>query len=152
MGRRTDFPEIDPEIAAAIDAALLPADEEVAPAEPPPKARRRGPRSRLHHEEFFMGPVWLLREINRARAWRALPLILAAYRRMRMRKEDSIALTEQIWAECGEPGEGGRRAVLAQIRKIPGIVVITPEHRLQWRHRLVLGALWALPSGNEKPK
>jgi hypothetical protein len=149
MKRRTKSPKSDdPGIVDArvptdeeISAALFPSDDEISPVEPPSKARRH---KRLNRE-FFLAPIWLLKEIKRAHAWRAFPLILAVYRRMRMRETDSVALTEQVWAECDELGQSGRRAVLAQIRKIPGIMVITSEHRLQWRYRLTLGALWDNP-------
>jgi hypothetical protein len=145
--RAKNFEWDDPEL----EAALLSVDEEIPSAEQSPKARRPGPRGRRLHREFFLGPVWLLKEIERAHAWRALPLILAVYRRMYMRKTDSTTLTEQIWTECGVLNEPGRRTVLAQLRKVSGIIVATPEHRLQWRYRLTLGTLWG-DFHNGKPK
>jgi hypothetical protein len=140
MNQRKEIFEFDDD--DELEAALFPPDEELPSVEPSSKAHRTGLRGRHFHREFFLGPIWLLKEIKRAHTWRALPLILVVYRRMYMRKTDSTALTEQIWTECGERTESERRAVLAQLRKVPGVMVATPEHRLQWRYRLTLGPLW----------
>jgi hypothetical protein len=95
--------------------------------------------------DFGVYPTWLLGEIHRTNTVRALPLILATLRRMRMKRKTSIALTRMVWVDCGIMSEMERRSVLSQLKKIPHVMKLTAEHRIHWRYRLTLGEIWGNP-------
>jgi len=102
--------------------------------------------------DFIVCPTWLPREIIRTRAWYALPLVMAAHRRMRMKGRKSIALTSALWFDLGGLDQSERHAIIAHLKKIPQIMIVTPEHRLQWRYRLSYGPLWANPPPPPEPE
>lgn len=95
--------------------------------------------------EFGIYPLWLLREVNRTKTGRALPLILVAYRCMRIGKKTSVALTRKVWAESGDWDPVQRHALIRLLEKIPHVMKVISEHRMHWRYRLALGEMWSNP-------
>jgi hypothetical protein len=107
------------------------------------------PSSARLKEKFGVCPIWVNREVVRAQAYRALPLIIAAYRLMRLKRTTTITLTQAVWADVGPLTARARHAVLENLKKVPGIMRLEAKRRAIWPYRLTLGELWLNPPKTE---
>jgi len=107
---------------------------------------------KARERDFTIAPNWVLREVVRTRAWYALPLILVAHTRMRMKRRQSTPLTRAVWLELGPLNQTERHAVLAHLKRVPQIMELTVERRHRWRYRLSYGPLWAHPPPPPEPE
>jgi hypothetical protein len=89
-------------------------------------------------------PIHIGLAVAEAGAEPALLLILAAHRQMCMRARRSIALTSSIWRAAGLPDDQDqrRRTVLANLRKIPGVLTLTEKRSRDAHYQVAYGPLW----------
>src|SRR6516164_5653385 len=92
-------------------------------------------------------PLHIVHAIVAKGAESALPLVLAAHRRMFMRKFRSTALTKSIWQAAGLPNDDNvdvwrRRTALVNLRKIPDVLVLVEKRSPIARYWVSYGPLW----------
>jgi hypothetical protein len=94
-------------------------------------------------------PLHIVHAIIAKKAEYALPLVLAAHRRMYIREAKATALTKPIWQAAGlyEASEQRKRTTLQHLRKIPEVLTLIEKPSFIARYWVAYGPLW-----KRKPK
>lgn len=88
-------------------------------------------------------PVKILRAVVKAKATKALPLILAAHRQLHMVKLESVPLGGAIWDAAGSPSRQEKAAVLRNLKKMPEVIRLVPKHQTMFSfYDVAYGPLW----------
>jgi hypothetical protein len=141
-------PSRDPELDAQFESALAPEEEgdarSVAFFQPNEFTRSRGGVN-----GFSIVPLWVTREMARARAHHAAFLVNVLLQRMRVRRTAAVAITSAVWAEIGPPSERERRTILKHLRLIPGVLKLENRRHGYTRYQAVKGDMWTTKGGEE---
>lgn len=112
-------------------------------AEPPPPAPPR--RSRRKGDADFVvvrGLSGLNAHIVEKRAVAAYPLLLALQQQFEISHKTRVSLTRDVWKAAGDPARHERETVMAHLRRMPDLVLIHEDFRVQFRYRVEKGPLW----------
>jgi hypothetical protein len=90
-------------------------------------------------------PLWATRLLVAGGASQALPLVQAMHRRLTMSRGTLIRLDASLWAAAGSPTRRGRRTIVAQLRKLPDLVLIKQKRTPFNHYMLAKGPLWDNP-------
>ena len=136
---------LDDEDADDLASATAPDDDRIAAS----LNRKQFTLSRDGVNGFSVVPLWVTREIARARAYHAAPFINAILQRMRVRKTTTVPITSAIWAEVASPGKYERETILKHLRRVPGVLRLEERHQRFTRYQAVLGDKWSRLQGAE---
>jgi hypothetical protein len=110
------------------------------------RASVRGRRMEVPKGAFFVPniTVYVLHEIVKARALPALPLVLAAHRRMFMLGKRRTPLRRAIWQAAGiyKSRDPLRRTMFTNLKKIPKVIEIEKCRSPVATYRLKYGPAW----------
>jgi hypothetical protein len=107
-----------------------------------PVARKK-PGRPPQENPFAQIPLHWLPIIQRARADRALPLLVAIAYQMRMSRKPRVAVTSQTWRLAGDPRtEAQRRAMINVLRRIPSIVRLEFSQHTGPKYAAIKGRWW----------
>jgi hypothetical protein len=98
------------------------------------------PRSK--HPFIWRVPRVWLRILRDAEAWSALPLLLAIYNQMIVRKKPTVSITAKVWEVAEAHTRQERRTMLAALKRIPDLVHLEYRARLASKYRASQGPLW----------
>jgi hypothetical protein len=125
-----------------IDPEDLPNDEE-RKALAAWDAEMAATKKAAHH--FYPNvPIPIVKAVVDARAEVALPLVMAAHRRLTMRRLNMIPLTSSVWQAAGyaDCSKRRRQTAIANLRKIPQVLELKEQRSLSARYHLSYGPLW----------
>jgi hypothetical protein len=125
-------------------AARLPLEEweeQIIPQTPHPTRRRYAEKTKWV-PKF---PAFVYVEVVKAEAYRAYPLLTAAWRRSYIRREISVRITMHLWRELGSPDIQKRRLVLADLRLLPHLVSLEKDQTPFSYYRLTFKPIWWEP-------
>jgi hypothetical protein len=105
----------------------------------PPTGDEKGPAGNF---VFLYGIVELSAYLVEHRALPVLSLLLAIHRRQNMSGLAKVALTPAVWKDAGDPPRHTRETLLAHLRRMPGLVLLTEERNLLFRYRVAKGPAW----------
>ena len=114
--------DLEAELAAAIAAdnedtdlanAIVPEDDQL----PDLVNAKLFTRGRGGVNGYSIVPLWVTREMARARAHHAGLLVNVILRRMQMRKTSIVPITSAIWAELASPTGRERETILKHLRR-----------------------------------
>jgi hypothetical protein len=109
-------------------------------AEPVAKKKVRRPPQ---ENPFSQIPLHWLPIIQRARAEKALPLLIAVAYQMRMDRKPRTPITSKTWAHAGDPrSKAQRRAMIDVLRRIPSIVRLEFSQRTGSKYTAIKGLWW----------
>jgi hypothetical protein len=91
---------------------------------------------------FSVVPLWVLKEMTRARAHHAIALVGVLLHRMRMQGTDTVPITAAIWAKIGMTGKWERQIALQHLRLVPGVLRLEERHKRLTRYQVTLGEMW----------
>jgi hypothetical protein len=87
-------------------------------------------------------PLPILHAVVAARAEKALPLILAVHRQLRMTRREWTPLNAAIWKAAGSPGEKSRAAILRKLRGLPAVIRLELHRTVTTHFKVARGELW----------
>ena len=99
-------------------------------------------RSRNGVNGFGIVPLWAIREVTRVKAHYATALMVVILQRMRVRKVDTVPVTDAIWQEIGGLTKCERQTVLEHLRHVPGVLKLEERHKRLTRYQVTLGEMW----------
>ena len=124
---------------AGIKDAL--ADMSYPPGEPAASARQPGGKNNANYV-MLHGVDGLNAYLVKRRAEITLPLLLAIQRRLDMSRKTHTPLSSKVWRDAGFPPKNRRVAILAQLRRMPDLVVLREDRHFAFRYRVVKGPTW----------
>jgi hypothetical protein len=98
------------------------------------------PRSK--HPFIWRVPRVWLRILRDAEASSALPLLLAIYNQMIVRKRPAVSITAKVWEVAEAHTRQERRTMLAALKRVPDLVRLDYRDRLGSKYRASQGPLW----------
>lgn len=87
-------------------------------------------------------PLSILHIIVEANAVIALPLVMAIYRQLRMKRCPSTPLTAAIWRASGSPSTKKREVILRKLKALPEIFHIEIQRTPNSYYRISFGEIW----------
>ena len=115
------------------------------------KATRR-PSKRQREGYVSAFPVRILPVIMKAKASRALGLVLAIHRQLHMTKRASTPLNGAIWDVIGRPSKPERNSLLKLLATIPEVICLSTDPAFGSHYRVSKGPLWtAAESSDDQP-
>jgi hypothetical protein len=99
-------------------------------------------RSRDGVNGFSIVPLWVTKEIARARAHNAAVLVNVILQRMRVRRTTAVPITSAIWAEIASPSRYERETILKHLRLIPGVLKLEERRQGYTRYQATKGGMW----------
>jgi hypothetical protein len=94
---------------------------------------------------FGIIPLWVVKEIARARAYHASGLIIVILRRLRKKTITAVPITAAIWSQAGSPGKWERQHILQHLRKVPGVLKLEECRGGLARYQATFGEMWSRP-------
>jgi hypothetical protein len=118
-----------------------------ANAQPQAKAKAKSEKQafmkpRSKHPFIWRVPRVWLRILRDAEAWSALPLLLAIYNQMIVRKKPAVSITTKVWEVAEAHTRQERRTMLAALKRVPDLVRLEYRDRLGSKYRAGQGPLW----------
>jgi hypothetical protein len=98
------------------------------------------PRSK--HPFIWRVPRVWLRILRDAEAWSALPLLLAIYNQMIVRKKPTVSITAKVWEVAEAHTRQERRTMLAALKRVPDLERLEYRVRRGSKYRASQGSLW----------
>jgi hypothetical protein len=105
-------------------------------------AQRAFMRSRSKHPFIWRVPRVWLRVLKNAKAMAALPLLLAIYNQMILRKKTAVSITSRVWAVAEAYTKRDKTALLRALARVPDLVRLEYRNRLRSKYRASQGPLW----------
>jgi hypothetical protein len=132
----------DSDLIAALESASAPEyDDDLSPGGHSVD-RNIFTQSQYGVEGFSVIPLWVVREMVRARAHHAFALVLALLQRMRVKRIRTVLITSEVWDRAGQSGKWERQIALQHLRRIPGVIKLEERHKRQTRYQATLGEMW----------
>ena len=101
--------------------------------------------TRQRHQAFVpMFPLSVLGAVVEAGAEKALPLLLAVHRQLKMTGREWTPLNAAIWKAAGNPSAKKRAAILSTLKKMPELVFIGLHRTTTTHYRVSKGPLWEM--------
>jgi len=112
-------------------------DAELQRYETPAKADKR------QAEAFVPGfPLLIMVAAVAAGAVKALPVILAIHRQLKMTRREWTPLNAAIWKAAGDPGAKERAAIIRKLKKLPDLIRIEIKRTSVSHYQVARGPLW----------
>lgn len=117
-------------------------------SESPPESTAPTPQPDGKNDNSYVllrGMKGLNAYLVRRRAEIVLPLLLAIQRRLDMSRrthKTHTPLSSKVWEDAGSPPKNRRVAILAQLRRMPDLVVIREDRHFTFRYRVEKGPTW----------
>ncbi len=89
-------------------------------------------------------PLSVLGAVVEAGAEKALPLLLAIHRQLKMTEREWTPLNAAIWKAAGNPSAKKRAAIISILKKMPELVFIGPHRTTTTHYRVSKGPLWEM--------
>jgi hypothetical protein len=102
----------------------------------PPPGKNRGDFVTLY------GLAGLNAYVVERRAEIILPLLIAIQRRLDMTRKARTPLSAKVWKDAGSPPKNRRVSILAQLRRMPELVVLLEARHFTFRYRVGKGPVW----------
>jgi hypothetical protein len=108
-----------------------------------PVARRPSRRRRTGYVPAY--PLKIQVAIVKAKAVKALPLVMAIHRQLHMTKQDSVPLSGAIWDAAGCITRKEKTAALQKLKKLREVIRLTAKQTDFSYYRASKGPLWDHP-------
>jgi hypothetical protein len=97
-----------------------------------------------HSAEAFVPalPVAVVVAVVEAGAEKALPIILAIHRQLKMTTREWTPLNSAIWKAAGRPSDKERAAILRKLKKLPDLIRIEIKRTSVSHYQVAKGPLW----------
>ena len=77
-----------------------------------------------------------------AGAEKALPVVLAIHRQLRMTRREWTPLNSAIWKAAGAPSPKARAAILRKLHGLSGVIRLDAHRTVTSHYRVARGDLW----------
>jgi hypothetical protein len=127
--------EVDPNTSINLDGL---SDFELRQFETPARASR-------HRTDAFVPalPVAVVVAVVEAGAEKALPVILAIHRQLKMTRREWTPINAAVWKAAGNPSDKRRSAIIRMLKRLPAFLRIELHRTPSSHYRAAKGPQWA---------
>jgi hypothetical protein len=87
-------------------------------------------------------PLSILYAVVSAGAEKALPVVLAIHRQLRMTGREWTPLNSAVWKAAGSPSDKERASILRKLKGLPDLIRVTPHRTATTHYWVARGSLW----------
>ena len=127
--------EVDPKTGINLDGL---SDFELRLFETPARPSR-------HRTEAFVPvlPMAVVVAVVEAGAEKALPVILAIHRQLKMTRRERTPINAAVWTAAGDPSAKKRAAIIRKLKRLPDLICIKAHRTPSSHYRAAKGPQWA---------
>ena len=129
------MPAVDPKTNINLDGL---SDLELRQFETPARASR-------HRTKAFVPalPMAVVVAVVEAGSEKALPVILAIHRQLKMTRREWTPINAAVWKAAGDPSVKKRAAIMRKLKRLPALICIEPHRTPSSHYRAAKGPQWA---------
>lgn len=129
------MPEVDPNSSVNLDGL---SDFELRQFETPARSSR-------HRTEAFVPalPMAVLVAVVEAGSEKALPVILAIHRQLKMTRREWTPINAAVWKAAGDPSAKKRAAIMRKLKRLPAFLRVELHRTPSSHYRAGKGPQWA---------